>query len=191
MFMGMGNYEVAGTAIEGTSALDFSSGTASFVFEPMGPVEILRWGVTLTVALAGTDLIMTGTHRQLATAALTPVGTGDVGTVTATTTSGANIGDTIYTEDVNPNATFALAGGDRDSSGTETGINTKPFLVLGGEEVLFISDDGPSTCNGYVWVHYRRLPWQNATVRRQRADITAPTAAVGTTWLHQATKVAS
>ncbi len=186
------SYNITGTAQVGTGALDFASGSVSFIFKPMSPVEIVRWGVTMTVALSGSDLVMTGNHRQLAGAALTPSGAGDVGTVTATsnaTTGGGAIGNSVYTERVNPNADFGNAGGDRTAAGSETAVLTKPFLVLPGEEVQFVSDNGPSTSNGYIWVIYRQLPYQASTTKRARAALTAPKA--DTNWLVDATEVTS
>ena len=160
--------------ISETAVVDLSSGSAALTIRPVRPIEIMRWGVICSVALTTTSLVLTGTHLQLGGAGLTPVGTGDLGTVTCTTANGT-IGGGVYTETVNVNAEFAEAGGE-DIAGTETAVTTKPFLILPGEEATFTSDNGPDAGNGIIWAQWRALGFQASITKRARAALTAPVA---------------
>ncbi len=157
--MSGGNYK---TEHSGETAITLSS-TNSWIFRPVQPVTIIRWGWIVTTAFtAGTALVMTGNHRQAGSAALTPSGSGDVGTVTnAATTQAVGLG--TYTEVVSPN---------------KTGFTRQPFLVLPGEEVQFVSGGQPNAGAGVIWVHYQELNFQDDIVdpNMRTATLTSPIA---------------
>lgn len=165
-----------------------SSSGDKLTFQPVEPVEVIRWGVLVTTALTVASLILTGDHEQIAGAALTPAGAGDLGTLTVTTTVGV-LGAGAYTETVNPNAEFSEGGGERTAAGVETGIVTKPFLVFPGEQIAIGSDGGPTAGAGVVWIMYRPKAFVDATTKRVRAPLTAPFA--DDTWLGRYTLLTS
>ena len=152
------------------------SGANGWIFRPMEPVLIVRWGWIVTTALtAGTPLVITGNHRQAGGVALVPSGTGDVGTVTnAADTQAKGLG--TYTERVSPNV---------------TAFKDQPFLVLPGEEVQFVSGSGPSAGGAVIFVTYQKLNFQDSTVdpNMRTATLTSPIA--DSTRLANYTKVTS
>lgn len=174
-------YETSESAV-----LNFAT-AVSLVFRPVTPVEIVRYGVLSSVVFATASLIITGNHRQLGGAALTPSGAAALGTCTTTTANGT-LGGGTYTEVVNDVATFAKAGG-QDIAGSTTAVDTKPFLVIPGEEVEFIVSDNTVTGSGIIWCMFRRLGFQPNTTYRNRAAITAPVA--DSNWLVAYEKVTS
>lgn len=168
--MSGGNYY---TERSGETAIDLT-GANGWIFRPVTPVEILRWGVVLTTAGTVAAFEISGNHRQAGGAGLTPSGSGDVGTVTSDTTTDVGLG--YFTEVVSPN---------------KTGFTTQPFLVLPGEEVQFVSDGNTTAGEGVIWVTYRRLNFQDSLVdeNMRTATLTAPIA--DTTWLANLTEVDS
>ena len=157
--MSGGNYK---TEHSGETPITLSS-TNGWIFRPFQPVTIIRWGWIVTTALtAGTALVMTGNHRQAGSAAFTPSGAGNVGTVTNGATTQA-VGLGTYTEVVSPNA---------------TGFTRQPFVVLPGEEVQFVSGGQPNAGAGVIFVHYQELNFQDDIVDpNMRTDtLTAPVA---------------
>ena len=158
----------------GETAIDVS-GTNGWIFRPMQPIEIIRWGHMVTAALtAGTALVLTANHRQAGGAALTPSGAGDGGTVTEPATTLA-VGLGSYTEVVSPRAT----------------ITTTPFFLAPGEEMQFVSGGEPAAGSSVLWVMYRPMWFQDATLTRAAGTdvLTAPIADV--TWLQNLTRVTS
>ena len=149
------------------------NGSNGWIFRPMQPVEIVRWGFMMTVTHDTTAFILTGNHRQAGSAALTPSGAGDGGTVTSTSTQAAGTGR--YTEVVSPRAD----------------ITTTPFFLAPGEEMQFLSDGGGSSGLAVIWAMYRPMWFQDATLTRAAGTdvLTAPIADV--TWLQNFTKVTS
>ena len=168
--MSGGNYY---TENSGETAIDLT-GANGWIFRPVTPVEIIRWGIVLTVAGTVAAFELSGNHRQAGGAALTPSGTGDVGTVTSETTTDIGLG--YFTEVVSPN--------DSDTT-------TQPFMVLPGEEVQFVSDGNPTAGEGVIWVTYRRMNFQddNVDANMRTAALTAPIA--DSTWLANLTEVDS
>ena len=149
------------TENSGETAITLSA-TNGWIFRPIEPVVIVRWGWVVTTALtAGTALVMTANHREAGGAALTPSGAGDVGTATNGATTQA-VGLGTYTEVVSPNAT----------------ITTQPFLVIPGEEVQFVSGGQPAAGAGVIWVMYQKLNFQPDIIdpNMRTATLTAPVA---------------
>ncbi len=158
--------------INGETPVDVASANG-WIFRPMQPVEIIRWGHLVTVALtAGTAMVITANHRQAGGAALTPSGAGDGGTVTNPATTMA-VGLGAYTEVVSPRAD----------------ITTTPFFLAPGEEMQFISGGEPAAGDSVFWVMYRPMWFQDATLTRAEGTdvLTAPIA--DATWLQNYTKV--
>ena len=160
--------------VEKSAVVDFATGSAELLVQPVEPIEIVRWGVIYTVKLTTTALVMTGNHRQLGGAALTPSGAGDLGTVTGAIGALTDIGDGTYIEAVHANAPTGQS-------------NVQPFRLFPGEEAQFVSDNGPAAGNGLIWAHIRKLAFQDATLTRKQPALTAPVADV--TWLQAYTKV--
>ena len=130
-------------------------------FAPSEPVQIIRWGVIVTVATTVAATILTADHEQAGGAALTPSGAGDLLTVTVPI-SAVGLG---YYRDLTP----------------------QPFLVLPGEQVQINTAGTATAGDGMYFIHYKRMNFQDATVDRQEYD--ALTAPADTTWLANMTKV--
>ena len=148
-------------------------GTNDWVFRAVRPLTVIRWGIMMTTAGTVAAFKLTANHREAGAGALTPSGSGDVGTLTSNATTDVGLG--YYTEVVSPNAA----------------ITTQPFLVLPGEEVQIFSDGGGDAGAGIIWLTYKTLGFQDSNIDEfmRTATITAPVA--DTTRLARLTKVTS
>ena len=124
---------IMATTVAQTEQVTLDATGDKFVFFPGKPVDIVRWGFNVTVAVTGTGLVIAG-DSQLKGAAR---GAGDVGTITAGAAVGLN--DGMYTENVSPGV---------------TAHPTEPFQLDAGEGVIFEVTGAATAGDGVVWVEY-------------------------------------
>ncbi len=129
-------------------------------FAPSEPVQIIRWGVIVTVATTAFATILTADHELAGGSALTPSGAGDLLTVTVPI-SAVGLG---YYRTVEPG-----------------------FLVLPGEQVQINTAGSATAGDGMYFIHFKKLNFQPATTDRGSYDtLTTP---VDSNWLRAMTLV--
>lgn len=107
------------------------------VFNPGRPVQVLRWGYTVSVVTTGTGLVLKLDKTDLAGTR----GDGDMGTITAGAVD--VLGSGRYTEVVSPSAT----------------ITTEPHVLTTGEYATIQVTGAATTGDGFVWIEYQDLPF--------------------------------
>lgn len=122
-------------------ALD--SGADVLTFFPGMPVEIIRWGFSVSVLVDNTQgLVVKADSIKGSTR-----GDGDFGTITnANGAANLAVGAGQFTEHVNP--------------GLADGLRTKPQVLKAGEGVAIQVTTAATAGDGFPFIVYRPLNWQ-------------------------------
>lgn len=132
-------------------ALDSTADIFAFVAE--GPIEVVRWGVVVTVALTTPAAVVAADSVKL-----TVRGDGDAGTITTATSQAVGTG--VYTETSSPDV---------------TAHPTQPFHLKGGEQLIFQVTTAAGAGDGILWIQYRNLSFVDSPT----VDDTAPLTELG------------
>ena len=118
-----------------TEVVAFDAAADVFSFAPGKPVDVIRWGIVVSILLdvgvgftIKADVIKSGVARD------------DGGMGSITTVTDVAVGKGLFTENVSPGV---------------TAHPTEPFKLDPGDQVIFqVTDAADTTGDGYVFVEY-------------------------------------